>query len=255
MVDRVEDREQLHGLVAVAERREGHDRPDRAVRVLPAVLADAGRVPPDVAGIDVGSVERRGEQQHEAVAAADEYSSTAAIARAARERFAAPDRTLHDWAIESIRHSALAAEPSGVPSSKKARRYQSPSQPSARGARRAPRMCSRQRSARDRSRPRALSDGRERGQRPRTGTSRARRSRRGPTDTVHAVVPVAGSDQRQPVCAEREARDRSPAAQCSNRDAGSPDALGLEVGVVLVGPQRRALDEREQFVQDRRVAG
>ena len=32
-------------------------------------------------------------------------------------------------AIESILHSALMAEPSGVPSSKKARRYQSPSQP------------------------------------------------------------------------------------------------------------------------------
>jgi hypothetical protein len=46
------------------------------------------------------------------------YSSTAAIARSVRERSAAPDSTLHDCAIESMRHSTLLAEPSGVPSSK-----------------------------------------------------------------------------------------------------------------------------------------
>src|SRR5450756_2189879 len=35
------------------------------------------------------------------------YSSTAAIARSGWGGSAAPDRTLHDWAIESIRHSCL----------------------------------------------------------------------------------------------------------------------------------------------------
>ncbi len=57
------------------------------------------------------------------------YSSTAAIARRLRSLSPAPEMTAQDCAIESIRHSSLAAEPSGVPSSKKARRYQSPSQP------------------------------------------------------------------------------------------------------------------------------
>ncbi len=73
------------------------------------------------------------------------YSCTAAIARSACAGSPAPDRTAHDWAIESILHSALAAEPSGVPSSKKARRYQSPSQPSRSSARSSAVMCARQR--------------------------------------------------------------------------------------------------------------
>src|SRR5207244_3630838 len=51
-------------------------------------------------------------------------------ARAGRAGLAAPESTAHDCAIESIRHSALLAEPSGVPSSKEARRYQSPTQAS-----------------------------------------------------------------------------------------------------------------------------
>jgi hypothetical protein len=37
---------------------------------------------------------------------------------AARCGSPAPEITLHDCAIESMRHSAFAAEPSGVPSSK-----------------------------------------------------------------------------------------------------------------------------------------
>ncbi len=39
-----------------------------------------------------------------------------------------PESTAHDCAIESMRHSSLWAEPSGVPSSNHARTYQSPSQ-------------------------------------------------------------------------------------------------------------------------------
>jgi hypothetical protein len=40
------------------------------------------------------------------------------MARAARDGSPAPEITAHDWAIESMRHSALTAAPSGVPSSK-----------------------------------------------------------------------------------------------------------------------------------------
>src|SRR6185369_1750498 len=42
--------------------------------------------------------------------------------------FAPPEITLHDWTIESILHSSFSADPSGVPSSKYARRNQFPSQ-------------------------------------------------------------------------------------------------------------------------------
>jgi hypothetical protein len=60
------------GLVSVAQRREGEDGPDCAVRVLAAVLPDARQIPLHIAGIDVGMVERRSEQQDESVTASDE---------------------------------------------------------------------------------------------------------------------------------------------------------------------------------------
>ena len=53
-----------------------------------------------------------------------------ARARAPRLESAAPLITPQDCATESMRHSGSAAEPSGVPSSKYARRYHSPSHPS-----------------------------------------------------------------------------------------------------------------------------
>jgi hypothetical protein len=45
-------------------------------------------------------------------------SSSDAIARACRSGSPAPEITLQLWAMESIRHSSLVAEPNGVPSSK-----------------------------------------------------------------------------------------------------------------------------------------
>src|SRR6185312_13292798 len=66
VADRVEEPEQLARAVAVAQRGPGEDRPDRAVRVLPAVLAHAGRIALDVAGIlRTALVERRREQARE----------------------------------------------------------------------------------------------------------------------------------------------------------------------------------------------
>ncbi len=80
------------------------------------------------------------------------------MARAARRGSAAPESTAQDWAMESIRHSAFSAEPSGVPSSKYARRYQSPSQPAASSAGLSAAACARHASARARS-PRAAAMG------------------------------------------------------------------------------------------------
>src|SRR5690606_10903218 len=65
VVDGVDQREQFERPVAVAHPREGEDRPLRAVRVLAAVLAQAGRIGLDVAGVVVGMLERRREQQRE----------------------------------------------------------------------------------------------------------------------------------------------------------------------------------------------
>jgi len=57
-VDGIQDREQLVRLVAVSERREGHDGPDRGVRVLAAILTYPGWVALYVAGIEGSFVER-----------------------------------------------------------------------------------------------------------------------------------------------------------------------------------------------------
>ena len=72
VVDRVQEREELARAIAVTERRERDDGPDRAVRVLPAVLADSRRVPLDVAGVERRLVEGRGEEEDEPVAAPHE---------------------------------------------------------------------------------------------------------------------------------------------------------------------------------------
>ena len=49
------------------------------------------------------------------------------IARSARLGSAVCDKTAHDWVNESSLHSSFWTDPSGVPSSKYARRYQAPS--------------------------------------------------------------------------------------------------------------------------------
>ena len=67
-MDGIHQRQQLARAIAVAERGERDDRPDRAVRVLPPVLPDSGRVRLDVPGVGLPAVEGRREQEDEAVA-------------------------------------------------------------------------------------------------------------------------------------------------------------------------------------------
>src|SRR5262245_9052125 len=62
-IDRVQDRKELVGLVAVPEGGEGDDGPDGGMGVLPAILANPRRVPLDVARIEIGAIERRREEQ------------------------------------------------------------------------------------------------------------------------------------------------------------------------------------------------
>ena len=89
-----------------------------------------GHVALDVAGIEVRFVERRIEQQDQTRASRrTSRRSTLSIARRVRCGVPAPERIDQLCEIASIWHSSFVAEPSGVPSSKYARRYHSPSQP------------------------------------------------------------------------------------------------------------------------------
>ena len=100
-------------------------------------------------------------------------------------------------------------------------------------------MCFRQRSARWRS-PRPSAIGRERRedrvQEPAQPDALAAAL---VTDPVHAVVPVARSDQRQAVRPDREA-DVDGARAVLEEGCRLPRSIRLEVGVVLVGSERRA---------------
>src|SRR5208282_5110763 len=60
VIDRVQKRKHLTGLVSVTEHRESDHRPDGRVRVLAAVLPDAGRVSFDVARVVWWLIERWG---------------------------------------------------------------------------------------------------------------------------------------------------------------------------------------------------
>src|ERR1700722_2090074 len=74
MVDGIEQGEQRRCLVALAECGECHDRPQRGMRILAAVLADAWRVTFDVAWIDRRFVEWRREQQRHAIQRPDQLA-------------------------------------------------------------------------------------------------------------------------------------------------------------------------------------
>ena len=71
---------------------------------------------------------------------------------------------------------------------------------------------------------------------------------------VHPVVPVAASEQRQPVRAGRQALVDRPHAVLEERSL-LPGHARLEVGLLHVRAQRRCLQERHELVEDSRVAG
>jgi hypothetical protein len=65
VIDRVDHVEQFHRLVTHAEARQRHDRPDGRVRVLAAVLPNAGQIPFDVARIVGHPIEGWRQQEHD----------------------------------------------------------------------------------------------------------------------------------------------------------------------------------------------
>src|SRR6185503_5416073 len=72
VVDRIDHAKELPGAIELAHLGEGHRRPDGRVRVLPAILAHAGDVALDVAGIQRGGVEWRLEELYQLALAAHE---------------------------------------------------------------------------------------------------------------------------------------------------------------------------------------
>lgn len=147
------------------------------------------------------------------------------MAWAARAGSAAPDSTAQAWAMASMRHSPLSCEPSQVPSSKVARRYQAPSHATASMAVRTDSACARQSAARASPRPSA------------SGAKRATvRISSQPSHTLspcpsaptrfmpsfQSPVPMSGSPCR-PVSSMHWSNAR---AQCSNSEADSPDGMG-----------------------------
>ena len=131
LVRRVQHREQLHrrDRRRRAARTPARSRAPRActVRRSPARPARSPGCSPGVGTMrsngGVSSSTRPSSRRTRCV-------STDSIAWRARAGSPAPEITAHDCAIASIRHSAFSRDPSGVPSSKYARRYHSPSQAS-----------------------------------------------------------------------------------------------------------------------------
>ena len=156
--------------------------------------------------------------------------------------------------MESIRHSSFAADPSGVPSSKNARRYHSPSQASlvqGRSQRRGPAPPAR-RALRF---PAPLGDAGE--LRQVHVEEPAQPDALAPslvTDAVHAVVPVAGAHQRQAVAAHRRGSDRGPARSARRASRGLRDTRGLEVRDPARPPPGPVLEQRHRLVEHARVA-
>ena len=68
-------------------------------------------------------------------------------------------------------------------------------------------------------------------------------------DAVHAVVPVAGTDQRQAVDAEREALVK-PARAVLEQRGDLVGNGGLEEAVVLAHREPRAFQEGNHLIQD-----
>ena len=130
MVERVDQRQQLPGTAAVAQRGERHRRPHGGVRVLAAVLAHAGDIALDVARIHTPTRRTAGRatgpgRDRDAPGA----RSTASIAfRERSRRRPHPRAPTSSGQSNRSAHSGLPDEPSGEPSSNQARRYQSPSQ-------------------------------------------------------------------------------------------------------------------------------
>ena len=161
--------------------------------------------------------------------------------------------TAQDCAIESMRHSLLATEPSGDPSSKNARRYQSPSQASRSSDCFSAAACWRQ-PPRAAPRRAARPDPQTRQRRIEEPAEPHAFALAALADPVHAVVPVAGAHQRQAVHAGGQSSCRAPARNdrtgwpCRRSSAGRKRRVSPSL-------QHGPLQERHHLIEHRDVAG
>ena len=211
--------------------------------VLAAVLPHAGDVAFDVAGIQVGFVERRVEQLDQPVLAANQVlvHRVHGHARRARDRRRRRAPTsFAGWNRSGIRDCS----PSRAACRRRSRRGDTTRRPS-----RAPRCSGAA------ARPPCRSVRRRTDRRAASASSanciehvvqeKAQPDAFAPAllaHQVHAVVPVAGADERQAVLAESQAL-RMARTQCSYRLAVSSDAVGKIVIGILVGFDRAAFEE------------
>ncbi len=252
VVDRVQEREELARLVAFVQLGEGDDRPDRAVRVLSAVLAHSGQIPLDVTGIEGRPVEGGREEEHQPVAAAHEVfldgrhgaAAPIVVPGAGEDGPGLRDRV--DPALLVLRGAERrsvveigAPVPVPVPGFPLDRHLQ-------RVHVRAPPLC-----------PLGVSalPG-EPGELPEVGVEEPGEpdalALPLAADAVHSVVPVSGPHQRQAVRPDGEAAvERAGAVLEERPDLGGD--LGHEEPLQFLGLQRLAAQERHAVVEHARV--
>ena len=208
--------------------------------VLAAVLADAGRIALDVAGIERRLVERRREQQRQPVAAMHQQPVERGHRLDGARRIGRRPRSrprIGRWNRCGIPRWS----PSPAACRRRSSRGDTTRRPSPRGRARArsASACAVQAAARAVS-PRAAAIGtnaRQGGVQEPAQPDALALARL--ADAVHAVVPVAGADQRQAVRAGGEAEVEAARAMLEQRRR-LVGLVGLEVEIVLAGPQRAA---------------
>ena len=247
VVDGIQHVEQLDRLVAVAELRQGPHRPQRRVRVLAAVLAHAGEVALDIAGLEGGLVERRGEQRDHARISPHElrsHSVHGALGVRRRRRAGEHGPALRDGVdaalgqLRGAERRAVVEVGAPVPVSVP-RLLEHGLEPLAFAP---PAVGSGGVAARGHDRAEIAQNLRHEPAEPHALAAAA------VPDTVHAVVPVAGADQRQAVGAPGEpALDRANAVLVERRAFGRH--LRLAVVFQLPRLELGCLQERHLHVQ------
>ena len=237
--------------------REAEPRP--GVGVLTAVLANAGRISPDVAGVVQRAVERRREQEHESIGAAHQLVVGRAYRRPqlagvplveVRRRSRQDRPRLRDGvdaALAALRRTderAIIVERAQVPASVPRHPRDGVTQRSGAGP---PRRGQVGLAAGHRQRGEAIHHGAQEPAEPHALAAPLR------THAAHAVVPVAVSHEREPVHSLGHRTGQGPTAVLEERRRGGRGLVG-RVAVVLVRSQRLGAEERHRLVEDPRVA-
>src|ERR1700745_1600504 len=72
VIDWIEQCNQLPGAIIVSKQRKCHDRPNRRMGVLAAILSDTWNIAFDVAGVEIGSIKRRIKKLNQVLFAANQ---------------------------------------------------------------------------------------------------------------------------------------------------------------------------------------